>query len=259
MSYRNRVKRKWRNHENVFGGKTVYDWLYDRDRPEEMNYASRDFFLELKDVDKRLARNNTILYFLIKKYDMNVMQSMLISTSRIRGLISALLYGLKGYRDKDGTEHPGHAVTQEWIPVFQRTIKGFEKRCDHVFLIIKKDLEETELYPYFQNVGFDRLVDFAIKRNSSDDEQVEQLVREIAEWNAEHPEEVNAYMASIADRIHNRDEHRKMIKEQEEAEKWVRRNMRKQSNAELREMRQNNRAHEARKRKIERSFERYYK
>lgn len=256
--YRKRRRYKRRDNLSLTTGKRMNDWIDDPDRPEGMNQAAGFFYRELKDVDKHLARNNTILWFLLTEYGMTDMRQMMISTSRMRGLVYKLMIQLKGYRDDDGKEYLGHAVTQEYVPAFKRDIANMRNRVEHVFFIIKKDLEETELYPYFREVGFDRLIDFGVKYPKDNKEQVGQLKSEVEEWNAEHRDEVDAHMSEMAERIQNRDKHREQVAEDKKAEKLAKRLAKKAQTAEVREIRENNRKHEIRERKMRREFERYY-
>lgn len=258
MMYRHRKRYKARHADSVYGGKRITDWLESADRPEGMNQTGKKFFLELKDIDKRMARNNTILYFLLMEYGMQEMRTMMISTSRVRSLIYKIMVQLKGWKDDDGDEHPGHAVMPEWISVFQKNIDSFSRRADYVFAIIKKDLEETELYPYFREVGFDRLVDFGVRYPKDKDEQARQLKEEIEQWNAEHQDEVDAHMAVMAPQIQARDAHRKKVAEDRAAEKQARRLAKKAETAEVREIRENNRKYWKQVKKENRDFERYY-
>ena len=258
MMYRARKKYKARRDKDAYGRKQITDWFECPDRPEGMNQTAKKFFLELKDIDKRMARNNTILYFLLMEYDMQEMRTMMISTSRVRALIYKIMVQLKGWKDDDGTEHQGHAVMPEWIQVFRKNIDSFSRRADYVFTIIQKNLEETELYPYFREVGFDRLVDFGVRYPKDKDDQARQLKEEIEQWNAEHQEEIDAHMAVMAPQIQARDAHRKKVAEDRKAEKQAIRLAKKAETAEVREIRENNRKYWKRVKKENREFEKYY-
>lgn len=231
-----------------FESRTVNNWMDEPKRPEGMNRRGKEYFLEVKQLDKEFARNNILLFFFVTRYGMGDLRTMMRSGKRQRELIYSLMKDLKKY-----------AVTEEWDKVFRREINNLDKRCKHVFFILKDNIRLTELYPYFQETGFDRLVDFGVRYANADDSAADQLEKEIAEWRAGHEKEIAEHMASVAGEIAARDEHRRRVAEQDKAEKEARRLARKAANAEVREIRENNRRYAMRKRKIERSFERYYK
>lgn len=253
-----RQKRRYRSRTHsigdIYGRRRIVDWFDVKDRPAGPNRIGLEFFRELKEIDKMFARNNTILFFLISRYGMNDMRKMMVSNLSIRSLMYKIRMQIKG-----DAEHEGHAITQEWIPIFRRDVDAFRRRAEYVFFIVQADLKETELYPYFEAVGFERLLDFGIMYRGGDDEQAEQLEKEIDEWNESHCEEVEAYMDSISEQIRNRDEHRRKVKEAASEEKAAERRKRKEATEEAKEIRRNNEAYAKRVRRIERSFQRYYK
>lgn len=231
---------------DIYGNLQMTAWLDEKDTPEGTNRIALEVFRELKDIDKRMARNNIIMFFLISRYGMDLWAQM-TSTKKQREIVSAVKKKIKG---DERRQIPGHAITAEWVPVFQRNIQSLRRRANRVFGSIKVNLEETELYPYFATVGFDRLVDFSAQYPEDKEAQAKQLQREIEEWNSEHREAIDNYMASIAERIANRDARKARIAEDEKAEKEARRLARKMANAEVKEIRANEKAHKKRDRKL---------
>lgn len=243
-----------RKSKDIFGALRVTDWLNDADRPEGLNKVGADFFREIKDIKQRYKRNNIILYFLIVNYGMGEdLRSMLHSSKDQGNLMYKVMMELKG-----DEEHPGHAVTRKWEGVFRRDIAKFDRRADHIFRIIGENLKLTELYPYFQTVGFDRLVDFGVRYAGGDEGQADQLQREITEWNAEHREEIKAHMEEVAPLIAARDAHRQKVIEDGKAEKKARRLARQMATAEVREIRENEKKHRKEENRANRMFARYW-
>lgn len=232
---------------DAYGRKRIVDWFNETERPEGMNRTGQAFFYEIKDVEKRFSRNNIILFFLLAKCGVEDMRTLMVSSSKQKKLIVKIKIQLKNY-----------GVTQEWREVFRRDIDGFNKRADHVFRIIKENVRLTPLYPYFEAVGFERLVDYSVRYQGGENEQAEQLQKEIEEWNAEHPKEIASHMESVAEEIANRDAHRLRVKEMDRAEKEARRILKRKADAEVREIKRNNKAYASRQRRVEKSFERYY-
>lgn len=254
-----RTTKRHYDTRDVYGRKRINEWFDDKQRPTGMNQRGKDFFLELKDVEKHYSRNAVIVFFLISRYGVRDLYEMQASIRRVKGLIAKTRIELKGIKDVEGNviAEP-HAVTKEWEPVFRRTIDSLRRRAEYNFLIIKKDLEETKVYPYFEAVGFDRLIDFSVKYAGKEDEQADQLEEEINEWNACHQEEITAHMEKMAEQIRNRDAHRQKVKETNKAERDARRAAKKEADAEVREIRKNQQAYRRRQKMIDRSFERYY-
>ena len=162
------------------------NWL-NADRPEGMNRRSQRYFLEYKQMEKEFNRNIIILYFLITRLGMKECYAMFKSGQKQKAFIRAVKVNLKQY-----------AVTEEWEKDFDRDLRFLKNRCDHVFRIIRENIRMTELYPYFQSVGFDRMMDFSVKYAHGDDEAADQLQKEIEDWNSGHREEIRTYMKSIA-------------------------------------------------------------
>ena len=250
-----------RKSEDIWGRKRATDWFDDKTRPEGRTIVGDGILLAFKDVDKRMARNNTILYFLLTKYNLENMRVMMVSTSKTRDLVYKFMVQLQGSTSDDGTEHPAYAVTQEWAPVFRRDLRSMRNRTEHVFRIICENLVETELYPYFEAVGFDKLIEFASEYSLFDDGKdalADQLQREIEEWNADHQEEIKAHMEKVAPLIAARDAHRQKVIEDNKAEKRSRRIARQLETAEVREIRENTKRRQKEERRANRMFARYW-
>lgn len=229
-----------------YGRKRVNDWMKEVREPG-MNKRGARYFLEFKEIRQEFGRNNSILYFLIKEMNMKELNSLLGSHIKQKKLVNSVIDELKKY-----------CVTEEWEPVFDRDVKSLHERTRYVLSIIKANIKLTELYPYFETVGFDRLMDFSVKRNSGDDDATDELRDEIQKWNAEHSEVIRKHMEDTAEERANLEAHRERIAESNRREKEARKIARRQANAEVKEIRENNRKYLMRKKKIDRQFERYY-
>lgn len=222
-------------------------WLDIPDKPEGMNKRSARFFREYKTVERMFSRNIIILYFLITRLDMKECYQMFVSSRKQKDFIVAVKMNLKQY-----------AVEEKWEKEFERDIYNHKRRCQHVLRIIQENIRLTDLYPYFQTVGFERLTDFSVDYAKGEDEAADQLEQEIQEWNAEHSRAVETYMESIAEEKAIIEAHRAKVKAEEKAEKKARREAKKAENAEIREMQKNAEKYRKRQAKINREFERYY-
>lgn len=162
-------------------------WLDIPDKPEGMNKRSARFFREYKSLEKMFSRNRIILYFLINRLDMKEYSKMFWSCGKQKRFVVKVKIALKQY-----------AVEEKWKEEFEKDIHNHKRRCQHMLRVIQKDIRTTDLYPYFQTVGFERLIDFGVKYADGEAEAADQLEQEIKEWNTEHSRAIETYMASIA-------------------------------------------------------------
>lgn len=230
-----------------YGVKRMTDWLH-AERQEGMNQRSARYFLELKEIRQEFGRNNAILFFLIKEMGMKELNSLLGSHVKQKKLVGAVMTDLKQY-----------AMTEDWEKVFNREIRNLRERTRYVFAIIKANIKLTEIYPYFDQVGFERLMDFSIKHNDGDDNADDELREEILAWNAEHQDEIKAHMEATAEERENLIRHRARIAEDTRLEKQARKIAKKAENEEVKEIRRNSKRHMKQKKKIERDFDYLYK
>lgn len=223
-------------------------WMNAKDRPEGMNRRAEKFFLQYKQIEKEFGRNLIILHFLITRLNMKDCYAMFVSGMKQKKYIQAVKLQLKQY-----------AVTEEWEKDFERDIRNLKNRCRHVFRIIQENIRMTELYLYFQTIGFDRLTDFGVAYAKGEDEAADQLEKEITEWNDAHRDAIDRYMESIKEERDNMIRHREKVAEDSKAEKKARREAKKAQTAEVREIRKNREKYRKQQRKIEKEFEHYYK
>lgn len=230
-----------------YSRKRINDWTKE-DRQEGMNRRSARYFLEFKEISQEFSRNNAILYFLIKQMGMTELSGIFGSHIKQKRLVRAVMADLKQY-----------AMTEDWEKAFDLDIRMLRERTRYVFAIIKANIKLTELYPYFEQVGFDKLMDFSVKYNDGDDEAADALREEIEKWNAEHQDEIKAHMDATAEERENLIRYRARIAEDNKAEKKARRLARKAQNDEVKEIRRNAEKHRKHRMKVEREFNRYYK
>lgn len=238
----------YNKYHDIYGRKTIQSWLDDKRRPKGCSQLNMEYFRELKQYEREFSRILIITYFLMQECKITDVRQMFYSAKKQKNLIAAIQIGLRQYM-----------VTQEWQKTFQMTFGNFRRRLDHVFRIIQENIRLTENYPYFQDVGFDRLIDFSVEYPKDHDTCNKRLLEEIANWNAEHPEEVKHHMEKVKTEIENRDRHRAEVREAVRIEKEMRKQAIKAENAEIREMKRNEQEYQKQKRKTDRMFEYIYK
>lgn len=238
----------YRNYRDIYGRKTIQTWMDDKRRPKGCTALNMEYIRDLKQYEREFSRIIIICYFLLKECKMGDVRQMFFSAKKQKEFIYAVKYDLKKY-----------IVTDEWQKVFQRDFQKLRNRLDHVFRIIQENIRLTDMYPYFQDVGFDRLIDFSIEYPKDNDACASQLLSEISDWKAKHPDEVEAHLQKVQPEIEIRDRHRAEVRESARIEKEIRKAARKAENAEIREMKQNEHKRQVEKRRVDRMFDYLYK
>lgn len=235
-----------------YGAKGVEAWLNDRTRPKSLTRLNMKYLGELKQCSMELGRCSQIAYFLAKRTDLKAMKdnvvTMLNSTVKQNTFVKRVMVDLRKY-----------GVRPEDTPLFEKQVNALYVRCDWVFKILRENVRLTEYHPYFTAVGYERLISYARATRYGDATEEDALAKEIEEWNMRHREEVEGYKASIADEVARYEARRREQAEAAEEEKRIRRELRKAESAEVKEIQENAKKHRAREKKIDRSFERYYR
>lgn len=229
-----------------YGRKTVNDWMNNWQRPKQPNRKNLYWLREVNQCDREISRNLIVLYFIITQLGVDL-HGLMASEKRQRTLLHALRAELKKY-----------GVEEKWEKIFSYDISSIHRRREYVFLIIKENLRLTKHYPYFDKIGFDRLMDFTVDYGKNAEEKTNTLKADIEQWEAEHADEIAEYVKSIAEEKANLEKHREQIASTTKAEKEARRMARRMENAEVKEIRENERKYRSRQKKIDRSFERYW-
>ena len=238
---------------DIYGRKSINDWLIDNERPKVINSKNVEYVRELNQITKEFSRVIVITYLLITRFGMNGLRQIFLSAQRQKMFVVAVKLSLKEY-----------GVEPKYYKVFDRDIDIIRSRLDHVFKIITENIRLTEYYPYFQNVGFEKLIDFSvdyIAAFGTDDNQAlaECLVKEIENYNADHPKEVKEHMETVKDEIEILERHRAKIQASKKAERTARRLVKKAEDEEVREIKRNNEKHRKEQAKIDRSFNYLFK
>lgn len=229
-------------------------WLNDPNVKEGSTKRELQLCGAYNDIYRLFARNHVILYFLMVYLGFrSELATLFNSTDKEKKLIKAVRSHLKHKR-----------VEEPYCQPFIRSIKRFRDRADYVFYIIQENLRMTEYYPYFQAVGFTKLIDSAglhidsFTGESGSNEDFENFLQEIEDWNNEHTEEVEAYLSSIKEEKENMERHRQKIKDDVKREKEDARLAKKQQKEFDKETLRIRKQQKAEYHKLEKSFQRYY-
>lgn len=230
-----------------FNRTRINDWLNDDERRPGCTKANVHFLRELKGIDQEFARVGILTYFLLTRLKVNDARAMLVSAMKQKKLVWAVILSLKEY-----------CVDPEYVPVFEHGIEGLQKRCQHIYKICQLDLKETEHWPYFEKIGFDRLLDVKFEF-TGDDSELDVLLPDMERWEAEHQDEIREYMESTKEQ---REVHRKWLEKKHaeaKAEKEARKAAKKAENAEVAEIKHNRDYWKKRNRELQRDLDRTVK
>ena len=235
---------------NYFGReyRDLNDWLNDPRRSATLTRKNMEYLGEFKDLEAELKRISMLTYFLMAKCGIYGVRAMHESAKKQCGFIRKVIVDLKKY-----------GVAKEDEKAFDRDIKKIRNRVEYVYPIIKENVRLTEYYPYFSERGFDRLLDYTLLRGVIDEKEQERLYEDVQDWNERHLEKVREYAEQIRPEVEKIAERKRQIHEKEMLERKTLRDARKAADAEVKEIRENERKRRQRQAKIERSFERYYR
>lgn len=236
----------------IYGGKSLKQWADLREQPDKLTAANATYLREYKQISHEFRGWAVITYACVVHLGIENVRGLMYSIKRQRKFVDLVRDKLKYI-----------PVTAEWQKYFKRDVTSLHKRLDFIEFTVRENIRLTEIYPWFAAVGLERIKDFAAVIRYGEDEEEKAaaaaLLEEIREYNAAHPEEVTAHMASIAAEkatVERKDAERKA---EAKAVKEARRAARKAENAEVREIKQNAHREPMRKRKIDRDMKYLYK
>lgn len=231
-------------NKGIFNTKDISDWIDDPKVPKGCTKANATYLYKIRELIEVYSQYGALLFFLAVNLKMYPCRTMMYSVKKQKKFLQTIDITLKE-----------KAVTKEYIPIFERNIKAFENRCEHIFRMIRENIRLTEYYPYFESVNYEVLVDF-----DKDFGEVElmYILDEYEKFKNDNPEIIARHIESIAEEKRIREEHFRKIKEQEAAEKEFLKEKKR-----IERVRERQIAEEIRKRKLkekwlEKTFETHY-
>lgn len=180
----------------LYGQRIIQDWIEDKRKSPlkegDISLLNVEYAMDMYRIKREFSRITTLNYFCMKrlsksKYEENNYRCMLNSAIKQRDFCWAVYCNLEEW-----------VVEPKWKRTFERDIKQLESRQQHVYRIVQENLKLTEYWPYFEAVGFERLLNFETEyREDPYDIVLDPLLTEIEAWNREHKDEVDAYMKKI--------------------------------------------------------------
>lgn len=180
----------------LYGQRIIQDWIEDKHKSPlkegDISLLNVEYAMDMYRIKREFSRITTLNYFCMmrlskSKYEESNYRCMLNSAVKQRDFCWAVYCSLQEW-----------VVEPKWKKTFERDIKQLESRQQHVYRIVQENLKLTEYWPYFEAVGFERLLDFESEyREDPNDIVLDPLLTEIEAWNREHKDEVDAYMKKI--------------------------------------------------------------
>lgn len=229
----------------------INDWLNDPNVEKGCTKKNLDYIRQVNDLYDGLTLVTIISFFCIEKLKMNEeLYAIFVSAKKQRDLLVAVRLNLKE-----------HLVTPKYENAIKADLNLIERRIAYVKAMIKENLRMTEHWPFFEQGGWEKLDEISHIRGTKEfiTETRDAFFQELIDYHDSHPDEIAVYMESIKEEKENMERHREKVKldakrEKEEARaaKKAQKEFDKETQRILKEQKQ-------RDKKIERSFERYYR
>lgn len=226
------------NEKNWKAVKSVNEWLNRDDLPEGYTIANAMFKREFNRLNKALAQQSKLLYILGVDMEARYVTKMMWSAKRQSDFCKAVAATLNEKR-----------VEKEHVKVFQKSVDRIKQRLETIERITREDIHLTKYEPFFKAEVYDNISDI----------DFEELKERADAWISSHKDEVEKHMKEIEPELERyaafKDRKRNAIK----AEKEAKRQKKKDETAYVRELRENAKRHKAKQKRIDKSFEVYYK
>lgn len=234
--------------------KTVNQWMAIN-KPKGCKLLNVELLREFRSLDTEFSKLNLLLYILMVDLDhRDDFITLFKSTCKQRGYIRSVCGQLKNYQ-----------VYKKFETIFRKNIKDIQKRIVHVNKIIKINIRLSELYPYFENNGYEILENPTLVMDSWDNETQmfkdagrKEIISTIKKWNEQHPDIINKHMKEIRPELEAAQRRKEEIAAFSKAEKKRIKDTQKAENAEYKEIKKNEEEYRKRMKKVNREFESYY-
>ena len=227
------------NEKNWKAIKTVNEWLNRDDLPEGYTLANAIFRREFNRLRKALAQQTKFLYILGVDMEARYVAKMMWSAKRQAQFCKAVAAELNKKR-----------VEQEHIAIFQKTVNRIERRLETIERITREDIHLTKYEPFFmaEIYGKDmKEIDFEDLKEMTD------------AWNEAHKDVVQKHMDDIQPELERYEAFKARKRNSIKAEKDAKQQKKKDETAYIKELRENAKKHKAEQRRLDKSFEVYYK
>ena len=227
----------------------IKQFMNTNDLPFEPNSRSKEYIAVINKLEKKNKKITAILYFLKVICGITRAETMFVSTQKVTKLFHALYIHLCR-----------KAVTDEYVPIFEKFFKQQNDRMTYVLKIIKENLILTEYYPFFCEIGYDSIFDYELKPDFDENDRYFYGIKERFDaWKPIHTAEIEAHMEKVQPLIDALESQAQRNKEKAIEEKKKHNEYRKSITAEIRQSKKYDAERDKRQRKLDREFERYYR
>ena len=235
-----------------YGQLTITDWLHDKKRVplNGLSIKNAMYAADLIKASRELGRTAVVSYFLAARvfeghsYTANNCRTMMYSAVRQRALCYLVQRDLEKY-----------TVDPKYDKAFERDIKSIFHRSDHIYLIIQENLKLTRYWPYFEAVGFERLLDFEQKYMDGPESVLDVILPDMERWMNEHEAEIDAYMVKIQPEIERKQAFLANKKAAAKAEKEATKAAKKPERDEIKMLQEQKRKNDIARRKWEKEMD----
>lgn len=200
---------------------TINDWLSDKKKVplKGISIKNAQYSSDLDIAAKTLSRTAVVSNFCLTKmarndYERSNYGTILRSAQKQREFCRMVQYRLTQYE-----------VDPRYDKAFERDIKQATSRSDYIYKIIQENLRLSKYWPFFNEHGFDVLLDFSTHK-AGEGQPCDLdlfLLPEIEAWNKEHASEIEAHMEEIRPELERKERFIAKRNEAEKAEKDAKR------------------------------------
>ena len=226
--------------------KNAKSWFYEKNRSKKLREVNVAYQMKYRTAGKKLGQIAVISYFLLTYPKIEGVRMIFVSIQKQRDFIYAMIHELGRY-----------GLSDEWIPALDRDLEALNRRYDYTFKIVQENVRLTEYHPYFQAVGYEKLLKYSNQFHEKADHDA--LYEEIQKWNSEHQEEIQEYVESIREEKENLERYRQKIRDDARQEKEIAKQIKKNEKREQKEIEKEQKKEKSRQKRIDKSFERYWR
>lgn len=219
--------------------KTINEWLDRDDLPEGYTIMNAKFRRDFNRLAKALSCQAKYLYILGVDMEARYVTKMMWSAKRQSSFCRSVAASLREKR-----------VEREHIAIFQKTVNRIERRLETIERITREDIHLTKYEPFFMAEIYGK----ELKDIDFDD------LKETADaWISSHKDEVEKHMKEIEPELERYEAFKARKRNSIKAEKDAKRQKKKDETAYIKELRENAKKHKAEQKRLDKSFEVYYK
>lgn len=234
---------RYSRYESYFGP-SISSWIDDPKRVKGTTLLNVEYMRQLKDLRDEFAKLAVLCYFIATRLGITSAFVMMRSTSKQTDFIFKTIDELRTW-----------AVTNKHIKAFDNNISTMKRRKETVFKICKENIRLTKHHLYFEAVGYDKLLDIDTAHRENGETSLEPLIADMNAWEAEHADEIEAYMETIKPEIERHAIFLEKKRAAINAEKEAERAKKKEEREEIKILKEQKKKYEKERKALERDLD----